>query len=268
MKKLFSLILGIIISGQIFAAGCTIDPNNTQFFSPSRDSIPCIERGVAYTQVIQIHVPDNFDIAPFVGLPFPVLLTVDSMQIDSITGFPNGITYELNPANGHFSGGDNGCALASGTTNDPAGNYPLTIHGTISVSGIPQGFGFPSDTTFQLEQAQSMSGMFSLSVDVIEQGAPCRPSTSVNDFSADLNSLVQVFPNPSNGIFELRLNAARRVNGEVVVVDVTGRRVYSEIIDAMGLYSNSINITQFGKGLYTLQLRTENGFASKNISIE
>jgi hypothetical protein len=270
MKKLYFFITSVLFSIQtIFAAGCTIDSTNTQFFSPRPDSIPCIERGVAYTQIIQINIPSSIDIGPFVGFPAGIIiLTVDSMQIDSLTGFPTGLLYELNPASGHFLGGDNGCSQVSGTTNDPTGNYPLSVNGTISVSGIPGGFGFPPDTTFDLAQAQGMSGMFNLSVDVINTGDVCRPSTSIRDFNAELNSLVQVYPNPNNGVFDLRLNAGRRINGEVVIVDVTGRSVYSQPLDVVGLYNTTINLSQFGKGLYTVQIRTSEGFASKSISIE
>lgn len=271
MKKFYTLLTVLFFASQsIFAgAGCVIDTTNTQFFSPGADSLPCVERGVSYSQVIQIHVPETIDIGPFVGFPAGIIiLTVDSMQIDSITGFPTGLGYNLIPADGHFLGGDNGCAYAYGTTNDPAGNYPLSVHGTISVSGIPSGFGFPSDTTFDLANAQNQSGMFSLGVDVIEQGAECRPNTSVNDFSAELNSLVQVYPNPSNGVFSVRIDAGRRVKGELVIVDVTGRKVFTEQIDAVGLYNNTVNLSQFGKGLYTVQVRTADGFASKNISVE
>ena len=269
MNKLYSLIIAIIFcSQQIFAAGCTIDSTNTSFFSPGPDSIPCIERGVAYTQVIQIHVPQTFDIGPFVGLPFAVNLTVDSLNIDSISGFPAGLTYDLNPADGRFKGGDNGCALASGTTNVPAGNYPLGMHGTIYVSGIPAGFGFPSDTSFQLAQAQSFSTMFNLAVDVINQGDPCRPTTNVQNFSAELNSLLHISPNPSNGIFELQLNAGRRIAGEIAVLDMSGRKIFSQALDAVGLFNTTINISNFARGLYTLQLKTTEGFASKNISME
>ncbi len=250
-------------------AVCIIDSTNTQFFSPAPDSIPCIERGVAYTQVIQIHVPNTFDIGPFVGLPPGIiLLAVDSLQIDSLTGFPTGLTYELNPLNGFFLGGDNGCALASGTTNDPTGNYPLSISGTITVSGIPGGFGFPPDTTFDLAQAQSFGSMFNLSVDVINPGEECRPVSAVKDFSAELNSLVRVYPNPNNGVFTFSINAGRRINGEINVMDVSGRKVFAQPIDVNGMYSTAIDLSRFAKGLYTLQLKTAEGFASKNISIE
>jgi hypothetical protein len=272
MKPFYILIFAVLLSVQgVFAgATCSIDTANTQFFSPAPDSIPCIERGVFFSQTIQIHVPNTIDIGPFVGFPAGIIiLSVDSMQIDSLTGFPTGLLYTLNPFDGHFLGGDNGCAFAYGTTNDPTGNYPLSVHGTISVSGIPGGFGFPPDTTFDLAQAQGMSGMFNLSVDVINTGDVCRPApSSINNFNAELNSLVQVYPNPNNGVFDLRLNAGRRINGEVVIVDVTGRKVYSQPLDVVGLYSTTINLSQFGKGLYTVQIRTAEGFASKSISIE
>ena len=170
--------------------------------------------------------------------------------------------------NGFFLGGDNGCALASGITNASTGNYPLSIHGTIAVSGIPGGFGFPPDTTFDLAQAQSMGGMFDLSVDVINPGDECRPASSVRDFSADLNSLVRVYPNPSNGVFTFSMNAGRRITGEIIVVDVNGRKVFAQTIDVNGLYATSIDLSRQAKGLYTLQLKTAEGFAAKNISID
>ncbi len=271
MKKIYFLLIACLLSIQtIFAGGgCSINPNNTTFFSPGPDSIPCIERGVSFSQVIQIHVPNTIDIGPFVGFPAGIIiLTVDSLNLDSITGFPSDLSYNLNPADGHFLGGDNGCAYAYGITNDPTGNYPLSVHGTISVSGIPGGFGFPPDTSFQLAQAQGMSGMFNLSLDVINPGDVCRPNTGIREFNEELNSLIQVYPNPSNGFFDMRLDAGRRINGEIVILDIAGRRVYSQALDAIGLYITSLNLSEFGKGLYTVQIRTSEGFASKNISIE
>lgn len=272
MNKIYSLFAILIFSTSVLFAGvgCTIDTTNTSFFSPGPDSIPCVERGNAYNQIIQIHVPDKFDVAPFVGFGFPILLNVDSMRIDSITGFPTNMNYSLNPFGGFFRGGDNGCAFVYGNTSDPAGNYPLTIHGTISVSGIPQGFGFPSDTTFDLATAQSFSTMFSLSVDVINPGDSCRPqlNSAIKNFSNQLNSLMHVSPNPSNGVFTFKLDAGRRINGEIAVMDMTGRRIFTQPIDVVGLYNTTINLTNYSKGLYTLQLRTAEGFASKSISIE
>lgn len=271
MNKLYSIFTLLTFSVTVaFAAPvCTIDTTNTLFFSPAPDSLPCIEVGIAFNQVVQIHVPKTFDIGPFVGLPAGlVILTVDSMRIDSLSGLPTGLTYALNPSNGFFLGGDNGCALVSGTTNDPTGHYPLTTNGTISVSGIPAGFGFPADTSFDLATVQAQSGMFQLAVDVINPGDPCHPASGIKSFNAQLNSLIQVYPNPSNGAFELKLNTGGRVTGEIVIIDITGRKVFAQPLDVMGAYNTTINLSNQPKGLYTLQLRTTEGFASKNISIE
>lgn len=266
---LFFSLLVINFNGALASPVCTIDTTNTLFFSPASDSLPCIEVGVAFNQIVQIHVPKTFDVGPFVGLPAGlVILTVDSMRIVSLSGLPTGLTYNLNPSNGFFLGGDNGCALVSGTTNDPTGHYPLTTNGTISVSGIPGGFGFPPDTSFDLATVQAQSGMFQLAVDVINPGDPCHPALGITNFNAALNSLMQVYPNPSNGAFELKLNTGGRVNGEIVVMDMTGRKVYVQSLDVMGAYNININLSNQPKGLYTLQLRTSEGVASKNISIE
>ncbi len=271
MNKIYALltVFSLSISVTCSGIGCTIDLSNTLFFSPAPDSLPCIERSVAFQQVVQIHVPQTFDVGPFIGFPAGlVILTVDSMRINSLSGLPTGLVYDLTPPNGFFLGGDNGCAIVTGTTTDPTGHYPLTTNGTISLSGIPGGFGFPSDTTFDLATVQAQSGMFQLAVDVINQGDPCRPQTSINGFSKQLNSLLQVYPNPSQGVFELKLNAGGRITGEMVIMDMTGRKILGHSLDIMGTYNTTINLSNQPKGLYTLQLRTTEGFVSKNISIE
>lgn len=270
MKKIF-FVLSISLIAQLTYAGggCVIDSANTDFFSPRPDSLPCIERTVAYNQIIQIAVPSSVDLQDF-GAPIPFVLTVDSIVITGVDGLPNGITYYMNPDSGVLYGGQNGCAQVIGTTTDPTGHYPVTFQGTFTAHGSPFPPFFDGDTTIDFATLQSMGGnAFEMFVDVIEPGDPCRPAPNgINDFSADLNSLIHVYPNPNNGNFELKIDAGRRINGEVVVVDVTGRKVFAQPIDAIGQYVKSINLSSFGKGIYTLQLRTANGFASKNISIE
>jgi hypothetical protein len=272
MKKFYSTLLFSMISFFAFCGGsCTIDPSNTQFFSPSPDSIPCVERTRFYNQTIQVAVPSNLDLSAIVpGLPLPITLTVDSVVINDVQGLPTGLSYGTNPANGHFLGGTNGCVLITGTTTDIAGNYPLTLIGTITLSGLPQipGFPLPNDTTVDLSTLSSAAPQFSLFLDVIEPDAPCRQANGISSFNNNLNSLLNVYPNPSNGVFEVRLNAGRRLNGQVLVIDVTGKTVYSENIDVIGMYVNTIDISRFAKGIYAVQVKTTEGIATKNVSVE
>jgi hypothetical protein len=251
------------------AAVCTIDAADTSFFSPRPDSLPCVERTIMYNQVIQIKVPVSINLQDF-GAPIPFILYVDSVVITGATGLPTGISYAANPSSGVLHGGQHGCALVTGTTTDPAGHYPIIFNGTFTAHGQPFPPFFDGDTTidFATLQAQSM-GLFNMFVDVINPGAPCRPApSSVGDFNADLNSLVSIYPNPNNGVFELNLNAGRTVRGEINVVDVNGRKVFAQAIEANGVYKTTIDLSAYAKGLYTLQLKTSENIVSKSISIE
>lgn len=266
MKKIYTLLASISLFANTSFAQCVIDNSNTAFFSPAPDSIPCVERGVPYDQVIQIKVPTSIDLADF-GSPIPFVLTVDSLVITNVSGFPTGLTYTQNPASGVMYGGDNGCGQVQGTTNDPVGNYPLDFTGFISLHGFPFPPYFDGDTTIDIATLQTMSTMFNLSIDVIEQGDPCRAS-GVKDFSAALNSAISVFPNPTSGSVLVSLNAARRLTGSIQVIDVNGKSMQEQPINVLGRADFTLNLEQFTAGLYTILLRTNEGFASKIISKE
>lgn len=268
MKKVYLALL--MFAGVVSAnAQCVIDPNNTEFFSPSPENIPCVERGVPYDQVLQIAVPEQFDLQDL-GAPFPYYLYIDSVVVTNITGFPNGITNQLNAVNGTtLYGGENYCSQVSGTTTDAVGRYQLMFEGTITMHGNPFPPYFDGDTTVDLAMVQSQpDNPFQLYLDVINTGDECHPSTGVNDFSAELNAAFSVYPNPSNGVFEVKLNTGNRVNGELNVVDNTGRLVYTQKLDVVGLYNTAIDLSGFATGLYSVQLRSESGFATKTISIQ
>lgn len=247
---------------------CIPDSSNTSFFSPRPDSLPCVERTIAYSEVIQIAVPRTINLQDF-GSPFPFILFVDSVVITAVHGLPNGITYKSNPANGKIYGGGYGCALVSGITTDPPGRYPISFDGTFTARGTPFPPYFDGDTTLDFATLQGLSqGRFNLYLDVINPGDPCVHTTGIADYKNSLNAIIYLYPNPSNGVVQLKLNSGGRVKGEIAIVDMTGRKVFAQPVDAMGLYSTTINLSQFAKGIYTVQIKTAEGFASKNISIE
>ena len=267
MKKGILIVILICVGFQFTKAQCVVSDTGSQFFAP--DTLPCIVQGVPYNQVIQISVPVSEYLTQY-GIPYIFPLNIDSIVIDSVTGFPAGITDSLNPANGHLYGGAHACALVSGTTNDTVGTYKLTYHGTITFSGTPYPPLFTGDTTFKLEDIESYpQNPFSSSLVVITSGQSCNQiTTGQKNFSRALNTSIDVYPNPSKGIFEVDLNAGGRLIGELTVIDITGRRIFSEILDIMGAYHTNIDLGKCSKGLYALQLRSSEGFASKNISVE
>ncbi len=195
---------------------------------------------------------------------------MDSLVIDSITGFPTGITDSLNPRNGHIYPQAHSCYSITGTTHDTAGTYPLHYWGTMSFYTAGYAGIWPAgDTTLSLQFLQSnQHNPFTASLTVIRPGTQCRPTSGINNFSSALNSSISVYPNPNNGKFDLQINAGRRINGDMVVMDISGRVIYTQQLDVVGLYTNVINLGNCPAGLYILQLRTPEGFASKKISIQ
>jgi hypothetical protein len=255
MKKIYTLVAAFAMFIGAANAQCTIDANNTDFVAPPQDSFPCIERTVAFSEAIQLSIPGTFT------TPLGAV-SVDSVVITDITGFPVGISYQCNPTNCTFYGGTNACINFSGTTTDTVGNYQLTFDGTIYVNTPlgAQSFGF--------DQAAQLGGpSVSYAVDVINQGDECRPAPNGIGSVKQLNGTLSVMPNPTNGIFEVRLNNSEMINGDLLVIDAQGRVVYSEKVQNNGLYNTTIDITNFAKGLYSVQLRTAQGVATKPLSV-
>lgn len=258
MKKIYLTLFVIVASlGFGFGQACVVDATNTTFMAPAADQFPCITQGVATnsTHVIQIAIPTQYAAGP-------LTVTVDSFYITSITGLPLGLTYACNPASCSFPGGTNACIAIMGTTTDTAKSYTLTFLG----KACGATFGQHACLDFAQVPANYRP---SYSVEVRAQGGACTHLVSgINTFNSELNSVMNVFPNPSTGTFELKLNAGSRVNGEIAVIDVTGKKVFAQPLDVVGMYSTTIDLSAYSKGLYTVQLRTAEGFASKNISIE
>ncbi|MCW5906892.1 MAG: T9SS type A sorting domain-containing protein [Chitinophagales bacterium] len=269
MKKIY--LLAILFSTQFIAyaqTGCVIDSTNTNFFAPRPDSLPCVERTVYYDQTIQIAVPTSINLQNL-GAPIPFVLYVDSVVITGVNGLPNGISYTPNPANGVLYGGQKGCAQVFGTTTDPAARYPITFEGTFTAHGFPFPPYFDGDTTIDFATLQGLSqGMFDLFLDVINPGDECRPASGIANFSASLNALVRVYPNPSNGVFHFSVNSGKRLTGTIEVMNIAGQAVTTQAIDAIGLFETTFNLSNMPRGMYTVLLKTSEGVAAKNISVE
>jgi hypothetical protein len=257
MKKLslsliYFMLFAAAIKGQTL---CTIDPSAqaTPGISPSPSQLPCIITGEAYNQTIQVQ-----DLTNFSGF-----ITVDSMILDSVIGLPNGISWSKNPNT--LTGGQNGCLTFYGTTNDPTGQYPLSWFGRVWATAP-----FLGGQTYDGNLNRFAGAAFRYSLSVINPGDSCNQPlpSGINNFSADLNSMILVYPNPNAGVFEFRLDAGKRLNGELTIYDMNGKRVFYQPLDAVGIYTTSIDISRFAKGLYSLQLRTGDGFASRRISVE
>jgi len=139
--------------------------------SPANDSIPCVVVGVPYTFVL------NFSIGPSIG---PV--GVNFTRIDSITGLPSGINYQLDRPSGLYTPPNTqGFMVLSGTTNAPPGVYSIDIYVTIDIPGI----GLVSGELYDL-MSQFAPGTFTQpELQVINPGGFC---STTSDISVSVSS--------------------------------------------------------------------------------
>lgn len=68
---------------------------------------------------------------------------------------------------------------------------------------------------------------------------------------------LNVYPNPNTGIFTLELNSSSDIDGNISVMSIDGKLVYSDIIFGNGLITKSINISDLANGIYYLRLETK-----------
>ncbi|MEM7370370.1 MAG: PKD domain-containing protein [Bacteroidota bacterium] len=75
-----------------------------------------------------------------------------------------------------------------------------------------------------------------------------------------LSSPVQLYPNPSKGIFHLEASFTRSISVEWEIVDIRGQRlVHSEVGGSIVELRQQIDLSKMAEGVYFFQLRTEEG---------
>ena len=261
MNKISTLIFALLIAANGLYAQCVIDPNaqTSPGVNPPANQLPCIVRGEPYNQTLQGKIQESGDVSLLI---ISLHVEVDSMRIDSIDGLPDGITWDRTPE--VLLGGGNGCLTLSGITTDPANYYDLTAFGTAWLR-VTSPLNYPYTYNGNLNNFSPFGNYY---VRVIEPGGACVIASGVNSFNPELNTSLSVFPNPSQGVINIRMNSGKPLNGEVLVIDMIGRPVYKEAVDISGLYEKTIDLSAFDSGLYAVQLRTNEGIASKSVFVE
>ncbi len=267
MKKIY-LFFVLIVAALSTSAQCTIISayQTTPGIYPAPSALPCIVDGAPYDQTIQVQCPTEYDTSVnVIVVNYPIIVKIDSMELDSVINLPPGITWNKNPY--RLAGGQNGCLEFTGTTTAATGNYNLTWYGTVWATPQASGpipAGAQRTVTGNLNRYNFVN--YYLNV-VATSGVPCGTS-GISDLDPTLNTELSIFPNPSNGVFTVKLNSGTRVSGQLEVIDVTGRMVFSEEVDLIGKQNVSVDLGLNAKGIYTVLLHTANGNATKRISVD
>ena len=186
---------------------------------------------------------------------------VDSMVMVSTFGLPSGINLDCNIPSCIYEGDVVGCANVYGTTNDPAGIYPITIevnvytHGSITVFGIP----FPVETDLY-----SATGSYET---ITGYNIVVNSATGLETFHQDDFVLFQNTPNPFAEYTNIQFNAPNSDNVVFEVIDMFGRSVYTEQITA----TKGLNTYQFSydlsAGIYMYNINNGKESISKRMIV-
>jgi hypothetical protein len=92
------------------------------------------------------------------------------------------------------------------------------------------------------------------------------PLTSINEVNKSIPTTIEIYPNPNNGIFHLKLSSASE-NSRIQIVDMSGKSVYNELVDD-GLYAFELNNINFDNGIYYVLYHSKDGILSKKVIIQ
>jgi hypothetical protein len=86
-------------------------------------------------------------------------------------------------------------------------------------------------------------------------------STAINNLS--------VYPNPSRDIFNVSFTSEDAQDLEVRVINVVGEVVYTENLEQfVGEYTKQVDLATYTKGIYFLEITTNNGVVNKKLILQ
>ena len=93
-------------------------------------------------------------------------------------------------------------------------------------------------------------------------------NTGINDGPDDVTNL-SVYPNPNSGVFAVRVNVMSQGNVNIKLTDMLGRAVYENSLqNQSGEIRDNINVSSLAKNVYTLEVTTDKGRATKRVVVE
>lgn len=252
IRKIFTALAVILFFvNAAHSQSCVVDTNNYDLISPTAEEMPCVERGVSYTGVLQFFTP-----------PELAGTTIDSIHISTFHDLPAGITPVCNPVICSMIGNGRACISLEGATTDTAGTYHIIYDGTVYTN---QG-----NPTFDYLRNNFPGVLPEFYLIVINPGDQC-PNTlasGVKNINGSADNVFTVFPNPNSGTFTVQLNGGAGPNGEIKVTDMTGRLVFAQKTGASPFYTTTVDVNTYSKGIYVVQYRTGNNITTKKISVQ
>ena len=159
----FAAFTSIYVGAQSCTPGTNFADSSYGVWPSVTTNFPAAVINAPYTTDINFKVPSTVtdDIVAVVPLASIALGSdIQSFKIISVVGLPAGFLYACNISSCEYPGGANGCANIYGTSNAPAGSYPVSIEieatidflGGIDVPASFEGYSILLGTAGSIEQ--------------------------------------------------------------------------------------------------------------------
>jgi hypothetical protein len=94
-------------------------------------------------------------------------------------------------------------------------------------------------------------------------------SNRITAGDVDLGANLNVYPNPTDGMFNISFVSEELDNFEITVIDAFGKLIsYEEKQDFVGEYTKSVDLSAYSKGIYIVLIKTQDSFVTKRIVLQ
>ena len=250
-KTLLTLTLALAFIGA--QAQCTPDPQYTAvgIYPDSLTGLSPATVGIAYNQNITIIVPSD-TVDDVFGQMVPV--TIDKIDLTSVTGLPSSFSYSCDPPSCSFPGGTTKCAELSSAapTSSEIGLHQIIFKTTTYVSGVP----FIGTTT-----QNDTIDYYYLQVSGV--------TSTINQFDNTTFELKEVYPNPVSNQAKIQFVSGTTENITFKIYNLLGEEIESQLISSSkGVNTINLNTSSYSKGIYLYSINNGNKVLTKRMIIK
>ena len=248
-KTLLTLALAFAFIGA--QAQCTPDPQYSivGIYPDSASGLPGAIVGQAYDEVITIISPTDTSVTLF-GQSISV--TVQSIELTSVTGLPASFSYDCETSNCTFSGGSTSCAVLTSASPTVAevGLHQIIMNTTTTVdAGL-----------FGIQTQDDVIDYYYINV--------ANATLVVNQFNDFTFELKDIFPNPVNSNAKIQFISGNSTDIVFTVFNHLGEKIEEKNIAATrGINDIEISANDYANGMYLYSINNGMQRVSKRMIV-
>ncbi len=253
MKKTL-LFLTFAVAVVFASAQCTPDPQYTApgIYPDTAVGLAPAYVGVQYNENITIITPTDTTVdilGQMVGV------TIDSINLTSVLGLPNGFEYACDPPSCGFPGGTIKCAeLYSIIPPDASqiGTHNIIFETTSYASNVPFVGVYQQDDVIDYYYIEILGA-----------------TSTINKFDNTTFELKGVFPNPAVNNAKIQFISGTPEAVTFKVYNLLGEEVDSQIIHSQrGVNTINVNTTSYSKGMYLYSINNGSEILTKRMIVK